>query len=142
MRGTSTEFAAFFDAAGRFEWTLVHPLAANATPSGKVTAETWHILSGALLDAMDTDGPFDGIVLALHGAMVTETTEDAEGELLAALRAKVGPDVPIVATLDLHANVTERMAANANALVTYRTYRSEEHTSELQSLMRTSYAVS
>lgn len=122
MRGTSTEFAAFFDAADRFGWTLVHPLAANATPSGKVTAGAWHVFSGELLRAVESEGPFDGILLALHGAMVTETTEDAEGELLAALRAKVGPQVPIVATLDLHANVTERMAANASALVTYRTY--------------------
>ena len=54
--------------------------------------------------------------------MVTETEDDAEGALLEALRGVVGPDVPIVTTLDLHANATVRMARNANALVSYRTY--------------------
>ena len=54
--------------------------------------------------------------------MVTETEDDAEGALLEALRGIVGPDVPMVATLDLHANATVRMARNANALVSYRTY--------------------
>ena len=60
--------------------------------------------------------------LSLHGAMVTETEDDAEGALLEALRGIVGPDVPMVATLDLHANATVKMAKNANALVSFRTY--------------------
>jgi len=60
--------------------------------------------------------------VSLHGAMVTETEDDAEGALLEALRGIVGPDVPIVATLDLHANATVKMAKNANALVSFRTY--------------------
>ncbi len=62
------------------------------------------------------------MLLHLHGAMVSDTHEDAEGELLARLRRRLGPDVPVVVTLDLHANVTRRMADNANALIAYRTY--------------------
>lgn len=54
--------------------------------------------------------------------MVSETEDDAEGALLEAVRGVVGPDVPVVATLDLHANATARMARHANALVSYRTY--------------------
>lgn len=122
MRGTATELAGIFDASDRFGWRLVHPIAANATPSGPLTAETWQALRDTLLTAAERKGPFDGVVLSLHGAMVTETTEDAEGELLTQLRERVGPDVPVCVTLDLHANVTERMASNANALIAYRTY--------------------
>ena len=96
------------------------PVAAAATPSGKVTASAWAELSDVLLGALNT--PVDGILLALHGAMVTETTDDAEGELLARIRARYGEAVPIVVTLDLHANVTDRMAALANALIAYRSY--------------------
>jgi microcystin degradation protein MlrC len=75
-----------------------------------------------MLDAVDTKGPIDGVLLHLHGAMVSESHEDAEGEFLARLRHRLGPDVPVVVTLDLHANVTQRMADNANALIAYRTY--------------------
>ncbi len=67
-------------------------------------------------------GPIDGALLHLHGAMVAESHEDAEGELLSRLRGRLGPAAPIVVTLDLHANVTQRMADNANALIAYRTY--------------------
>lgn len=122
LRGTQTEIGGILDSAETYGWTLVHPIAANATPSGKVTAEAWAELKGTLTRAAREDGPFDGIYLALHGAMVAETADDAEGDLLEALREIVGPDVPILATLDLHANVTDRMAANANALIAYRTY--------------------
>src|SRR4029079_15031960 len=75
-----------------------------------------------IVGAATQAGKLGGICLSLHGAMVTETEDDAEGALLEALRSVVGPDVPIVATLDLHANATVRMAGNANALVSYRTY--------------------
>jgi microcystin degradation protein MlrC len=122
FRGTRTELGALIDLAPRLGWTLVPAVAANATPSGTVTAETWELLSGTLLKAARESGPIDGVVLALHGAMVTETADDAEGDLLERLRAVLGPDVPIAITLDLHANVTDKMAANANAIIAYRTY--------------------
>tara|TARA_B100000459_G_scaffold133332_1_gene88488 strand:+ start:226 stop:399 length:174 start_codon:yes stop_codon:yes gene_type:complete len=54
--------------------------------------------------------------------MVAEEHDDAEDELLSRVLAAVGPDVPVMATLDLHANVTRKMAENANALISYRTY--------------------
>ena len=74
------------------------------------------------MDALRNEDPFDAVLLSLHGAMVAEGYDDAEGELLSRIRAIVGPKVPVMATLDLHANVTIKMAENANALVTYRTY--------------------
>ena len=64
----------------------------------------------------------DGVYLDLHGAMVTEHLDDGEGEILARVRKVVGPRVPIVASLDLHANVTRAMIEHADGLVAYRTY--------------------
>ncbi|MFW5679611.1 MAG: M81 family metallopeptidase [Pseudomonadota bacterium] len=121
FRGTETELGGFVDAAERHGWDLVPAIAANATPSGKVTAACWAMLQDAVLQAAD-NGPIDGVCLAMHGAMVTETEDDAEGALLARLREKLGPDVPIALTLDLHANVSEAMAEHASFVVSYRTY--------------------
>ncbi len=120
LDGTRTEMGGILASAENFGWNLIHPIAANATPSGKVTAGAWSELKGAIIGA--AEGQIDGVYLALHGAMVTETTDDAEGELLAELRTLLGPNIPIIATLDLHANVTDRMAASANSLIAYRTY--------------------
>ncbi|MGL1784009.1 M81 family metallopeptidase, partial [Vibrio parahaemolyticus] len=73
----------------RYGWTLVQPIAASATPSGKVTAGCWAELQRLVYAACDT-GPLDGVILALHGAMVTETDDDAEGALLEGLRKRLG----------------------------------------------------
>src|SRR4029078_12558514 len=75
-----------------------------------------------VLEAIERQGPVDGVLLHLHGAMVTEAHEDGEGGLLARVRGNVGPDVPVMVTLDLHANVTQAMCDHANALIAYRTY--------------------
>jgi microcystin degradation protein MlrC len=122
FRGTRSAFGATFEAADKFGWTLVHPVSANPNPSGIVTDAAFEQIVAMVLDAVDTKGPIDGALLHLHGAMVSESHEDAEGEFLARLRHRLGPDVPVVVTLDLHANVTQRMADNANALIAYRTY--------------------
>ncbi len=119
-RGTRSEFGATFEAADKYGWTLIHPVAASANPSGTITAETFETITSLLLAG--ADGGIDGALLHLHGAMVAEGFEDGEGEILRRLRAKVGPDVPIVVTLDLHGNITEQMAASANALIAVRTY--------------------
>ncbi len=123
MGGAACEIAAHLDAAERHGWQLVQPIAARATPSGKTTAAAWAHLSGLVLAACDTGGkPFDGVILALHGAMVTEDADDAEGDLLARLRGRLGPRVPIAITLDLHANVSDAMAEHADIILAYRTY--------------------
>jgi microcystin degradation protein MlrC len=67
-------------------------------------------------------GRLDGLLLALHGAMCAEGCDDAEGALLETIRALTGPELPIVLTLDLHANITERMGQHADAILGYRTY--------------------
>ena len=121
LRGTRTEIAAHLDAADRFGWDLTQPIVANATPYGKATAEAWTVLRDTLFAAAER-GACDGVILALHGAMVTETEDDAEGAILEGLRDRLGAGTPIAITLDLHANVTSRMAALADIIVPYRTY--------------------
>lgn len=96
-------------------------LGAAATPSGPLTRETFESLAGELIDRV-LDAKPDGVLLALHGAMVAEHVRDADGETITRLRHALGPDTPIVLTLDLHANVSRRMTDAANATIAYRTY--------------------
>jgi len=116
--GTKCELGAFFDELDPYEdCELVPVLALNASP-GPVTAQSiWEQAANSLLAAIDEQPHWDGVLLALHGAMVTEEMEDGEGYLLERLRQRLGPDVPIVTTLDLHANITQRMIENATALI-------------------------
>jgi microcystin degradation protein MlrC len=122
FRGTRSAFGATFEAADKYGWTLVHPVSANPNPSGTVTDDAFETVTGMILGAVDSKDPIDGALLHLHGAMVSDSHEDAEGEFLARLRKRLGFDAPVIVTLDLHANVTQRMADNANALIAYRTY--------------------
>lgn len=114
--GTKTEMGGFFDVLDQEpECRLVPVLGLCASP-GPVTAQVvWQQVHDALLQAIDAEPSVDGILLALHGAMVTEKMEDGEGVLLQAIRQKVGPQVPIIASLDLHANMTKLMMENATA---------------------------
>jgi microcystin degradation protein MlrC len=89
---------------------------------GKLTREAWETIRDRIVSRAREAAAISGAVLALHGAMVTETEDDAEGALLEALRGALGPALPIIVTLDLHANATPRMAKHANALISYRTY--------------------
>lgn len=119
FRGTRTAMGAGFEAADAYGWELAHPLVAGANPSGRVLDAAFELFAGLIVAAAEG---VDGVLLHLHGAMATQSSDDGEGELLERLRAKLGPHVPIVVELDLHATVTEKMAANANALISYRTY--------------------
>ena len=118
FKGTRSGLGAAFDAAERLNWTLRHPIAASATPSGVVTRPAFETILYAILK--EAPG-CDGALLYLHGAMVLEDEEDGEGELLERLRAVIG-DKPVISVLDLHANVTQRMARYANSLISFRTY--------------------
>lgn len=125
LTGTATEMGGFLEAAEHHGWQAVLALAAAAGPSGPLTAGDWRVLKDRLLEA--ARGPVDGVLLALHGAMVTQDDDDPEGTLLEALRATVRPGTPIVVTLDMHANVGARMVAHADALFAYETYPHVDH---------------
>ncbi|MBJ6127740.1 M81 family metallopeptidase [Microvirga splendida] len=119
FKRTRTSIGAAFEAADKFAWDVVHPVVAGANPSGRVTDNCFEAVTKRILDACDE---VNGILLHLHGSMSTQSYDDGEGELLARIRARVGDDVPLVVVLDLHATVTQQMADNANALISYRTY--------------------
>ena len=92
-----------------------------ATPAGPVDDDVIDEVVGAIIDGCRRSSA-DGLLLALHGAMVSRRHPDADGEVLRRLRAALGPGLPIVATLDFHANVSPAMAEHADALVGYQTY--------------------
>src|SRR4051812_37348448 len=92
-----------------------------AWPGGAATHDTYLWLRDELIEALRRALPVDGLLLALHGSLAAEGAPDVEGEVLRAVREVVGPGVPLVATLDLHANITERMVREADALVLYHT---------------------
>jgi microcystin degradation protein MlrC len=93
-----------------------------ASPSARVTADAFERILGELVSRLKAALPVDGVYLDLHGAMVSEAFDDGEGEILRRVREAIGPRVPLVASLDLHGNVTRAMVAHADALVGYRTY--------------------
>src|SRR3954451_5164316 len=97
-------------------------MACHASPSAHVTKDACERIVGVMVERIKAAGQIDGVYLDLHGAMVTEHLDDGEGEILARVRRVIGPDVPLVTSLDLHANVTPEMMEHADALIAYRTY--------------------
>jgi microcystin degradation protein MlrC len=93
----------------------------SAWPGGTATHDTFIWLRAVLVDTLTRALPVDGVLIALHGAMAADAAPDVTGAVLQALRQVIGPNVPLVATLDLHANVTAQMVAQADALVLYHT---------------------
>jgi microcystin degradation protein MlrC len=124
LSGINIPVAGFMEAARREGWRLVPSAWAGAIPSSFVTRDAFERISAAICEDLHSalKTGLDAVYLDLHGAAVAEHAEDSEGELLARVRALVGPHIPIVASLDLHANVSPRMLQTADALVAYRTY--------------------
>jgi microcystin degradation protein MlrC len=120
-RGTNHPIAAYIDLAESMGAEIVSPVAAEAMPSGPVTREAYAYLTGRILDALATQGPFDAALLDLHGAMIPEGMDDGEGPLLAAMRA-IAPDLPIAVTFDMHGNMNAEIMANATVVVGYKVY--------------------
>ena len=118
-KGTGTGIGAFLDLATEAGMELSTPMAGNANPSGRVEASAYAAMCDAICDAIAAG--CDVCFLDLHGAMVTETTEDGEGSLLKRIR-QMAPDLPIAVSLDLHANITPEIVENCTVLVGYKTY--------------------
>jgi microcystin degradation protein MlrC len=119
-RGTGSGLGAYLDLAERERADIVLPIAAGAPPSRPVEDAAFEHIAGVICDAVRKGG-YDGIMLDLHGAMVTESVEDGEGELLRRIRA-IDPDTPIAVALDMHANLYDAMINNATVVAGYRTY--------------------
>ncbi len=120
--GMNIPMSGFLQQATRGGNRILPLLWCSATPAAHVTESAFETISGMLIDDLRAEGPVDAVYLDLHGAMVTEHLDDGEGELLRRVRAVIGDKVPVVVSLDLHANVTAEMAELATVLVAYRTY--------------------
>jgi microcystin degradation protein MlrC len=119
FKGTGTGIGGLLDVADEVGMEIVTPIAGNAAPSGPVEADAYAVMCDAICEAIGRG--CDVCFLDLHGAMVTETTDDGEGELLARIR-QLSPELPIGVSLDLHANLTDEIVNNCTALVGYKTY--------------------
>lgn len=115
------ELGGFFDGCLAEGLEAVPGFATLAVPSGAIAAEDFERIADAILQGLERVGEVDGLLVALHGATVSEAYRDADGEVLRRIRAKTGRALPIVVTLDLHANVSADMTALSDAIVAYRT---------------------
>ena len=118
-KGTGSGLGALIDLCEAEGAEISLPIAASAWPSGPVEDQAFEYMAGKICDAVKKG--CDAILLDLHGAMVTESREDGEGELLRRIRA-VAPDVPIGVALDMHTNLYPEMVDNCNVIAGYQTY--------------------
>ena len=121
FRNTRTITGGIIDAANELKVELVPLLWSFATPSRKVEQDAYEVLKSEFLDLLSGAGEIDGVVLDLHGAMVTEEIEDAEADLICSVREIVGSR-PIVVTLDLHANITPDTVKFPDVIIGFDTY--------------------
>ncbi len=121
MVARNVPIAGFIEQMKGSRHQLVPTAWAACEPSAHVTQDAFERIAAMIVDAIREARP-DAVYLDLHGAMVTEHQDDGEGELLARVRRVVGEHVPIVASLDLHANVTRQMLECADTLIAYRSY--------------------
>ena len=118
---TFHEIAGYIAGSVEFDYELYPLFAAVATPAGPLTAEAYESWMERLLAALKAAPPLDGILLALHGALVAEGFPQGDGETVRRVRELVGADLPIVVTHDYHANVPEQLVRDADALLIYKT---------------------
>ncbi len=126
-RDSPHEVGGFIAGAQKFGYEIFSTLMAQATPGGPVTGDAFERLTRELQERLARAPRLDGLLLALHGAMVSEDHADADGELLRRLRARFGPDFPLVVTHDYHANIAQRVVDLSTVLIIYKTYPHLDH---------------
>jgi microcystin degradation protein MlrC len=120
-RGKLTEMGGFLDVLDGSKVEVQPVCAAWAITANRLVRPDFERLTGEIESGLSKARP-DALLLAMHGAQTAEGEDDVEGYVLSIARRVLGPDRPIVMTLDLHANITKRMVENANAIVGYHTY--------------------
>jgi microcystin degradation protein MlrC len=121
LAGTHHEVAGMFHALEETGEEAVPIFAARAVPFGVIEAAAIERLLATMFGELEKAGQLDGILVAPHGATVSESFPDVDGHWLSELRRRMGPEIPIIGTLDAHANLSPKMVAAANALIAYRT---------------------
>jgi len=125
FRNKNIGIAGFLEEARGHGWTIAPTLWCQANPCGRPTVDAYERVVGELvarIQAAQDSRPLDAVYLCLHGAMATEHLDDGEGELMRRVRAVTGYEIPLVASLDFHANITDAMVAESDAMAAYRTY--------------------
>ena len=123
FRGTGSIHGGYIAGADEAGFELIPLLSARAQPAGVVEQVAFDTLLDWFLERLQTVLPeIDGVLLDLHGAMVASSHEDAEGAWIEAVRDLVGPELPVITTLDLHANITSRMAELSDVVIGFDTY--------------------
>jgi microcystin degradation protein MlrC len=121
LADTQHEIGGFFGGLKATGLDAVPIFATRALPFGTVTDDTYSTLKSRLLTALREAGSIDGLLVAPHGATVSATVRDVDGDWLSAVRETVGRDVPIISTADPHGNLSPRMVAAVDAMIAYRT---------------------
>jgi microcystin degradation protein MlrC len=121
LAGTHHEVAGMFHALEELGEEAAPIFAARALPFGVIEKPAVERLLDMMFGALEKAGPIDGVLVAPHGATVSQPYPDVDGHWLSELRRRVGPGVPIVGTLDAHANLSPAMVAATDALIAYRT---------------------
>lgn len=121
FREQNIPIGGFIQQAEQFCYQLLPVIWAGTSPSAHVEQGTYQRIYDEIIASIQQH-PADAVYLDLHGAMVSEQVDDGEGELLRRVREAVGSDIPVIASLDFHANVTQAMFAHSDALICYRTY--------------------
>ncbi|SES11590.1 M81 family metallopeptidase [Salipaludibacillus aurantiacus] len=120
--GTKTEVGGFIDILRREDVSIIPLVCAAAIPSGQVTKEAYETIKKEMLAAIERADECDGLLLALHGAMVVDGLSDPETEMLKEIRAVIGNDLPIATTLDMHANLSSEMISYTPLHFGFKTY--------------------
>jgi microcystin degradation protein MlrC len=141
--GTGTAIGGFIQGAEKHGFELISTVFANAHPSAPTPRPIFDEILGDILAAIEAAGEIDGVLLELHGSMVAEGIGDGDGHILGAIRQLVGPDVAILAQLDIHSNMSHAMVELADVLIGRETYpeidqveRSIECTDVLERILR------
>ena len=120
--GSNTELGGVIDAAKGYDIELLPTLFAGAVPSGTIERETLDSLTDELIERLNAYQPIDGAVMAMHGAAAAQDIPDADAYVLGRVRKALGKTIPLVATYDFHANLSDDMVNNADLLIGYDTF--------------------
>ena len=122
LAATTSVVGGMLDVLREEQAEAVPLLFASACSGGPITTECYEALRDELFERLEAVLPVDGVLLPLHGAALADGNDDPEGEIIREVRQRVGPEVPIVVTVALHANITAEMVAQADAILAWETY--------------------
>ena len=122
FRGSNTAVGGFMVGCETHGFELIPTIFANAQPSAPTPRAIFDEIVGDLRTRMEGIDGIDGVLLDLHGAMVAEGIDDAEGHILNAVRELVGPNIPIITQLDIHSNISPQMIEMSDVIIGHETY--------------------